>query len=148
MRTVSEELYVVLSPLLAEVGLDLFDVEVTRAEIRVYVDRPGGVDLEHLAEANRIVSAELDERDPFPGRYTLQVSSPGLERRLRTPAHYGKAVGETISVRTLPETTSVRRIQGELTSSDDKGFVLTGPDVPDGSIRLSLRPGRAGQNSF
>jgi ribosome maturation factor RimP len=56
---------------------------------------PGGVDLEALTDANRVVSSVLDELDPIPGRYTLEVSSPGVERTLRTPAHFVKAIGET-----------------------------------------------------
>ncbi len=85
------------------------------------VDRPGGVDLDALAEANRAVSRALDELDPFPGRYTLEVSSPGLERRLRTPAHFARAVGETVTVRTLPGTAAVRRVRGVLAAADDDG---------------------------
>ena len=49
------------------------------------VTRPGGVDLEALTKANRAISEWLDANDPIPGRFTLDVSSPGLERRLRTP---------------------------------------------------------------
>ena len=83
-----------LSPLLEARGLDLVDVEVHGAQLTVFVDREGGVGLDELGEATRDVSAALDELDPMPGRYTLSVSSPGLERRLRTPAHFARAVGE------------------------------------------------------
>ena len=64
----------------------LVDVERRSTAVRVVVDRAGGVDLEAIAAATRAVSAVLDAHDPFPGqRYTLEVSSPGVERRLRTP---------------------------------------------------------------
>src|ERR1700677_1748374 len=88
-----------LSPLLESRGLDLIDVELHGAELTVFVDRQGGVDLDTLGEATRAVSAALDEIDPLPGRYTLAVSSPGLERRLRTPAHFVRAVGEAVTAR-------------------------------------------------
>ena len=100
MAARSDELHDALSPLLAAHGLELVDVELPGPSSRSSVDRTGGVDLDALAEANRAVSAALDELDPIPGRYTLEVSSPGVERRLRTPAHFARAVGETVSVRT------------------------------------------------
>ncbi|HTU39423.1 MAG TPA: hypothetical protein VMF35_15600, partial [Acidimicrobiales bacterium] len=72
-----------LAPVVEARGLDLVDVEMHGAELTVFVDREGGVGLDELGEATRDVSAALDAIDPMPGRYTLSVSSPGLERRLR-----------------------------------------------------------------
>jgi ribosome maturation factor RimP len=126
-----------LSPLLAARGLDLVDVELHGSELTVYVDREGGVDLDALGEATRAVSAALDELDPLPGRYTLAVSSPGLERRLRTPAHFIRAVGEAVTVRVHGGTSEVRRVSGTLETADETGFVLVGPDVPEGSLRVA-----------
>jgi ribosome maturation factor RimP len=123
-----------LSPVLADLGLDLVDVEVTGGVVRVLVDREGGVDLDALASANKAVSVELDRLDPMPGRYTLEVSSPGVERRLRTPAHFARAVGETVTVRTQPGTTEVRRLQGALAAADDDGVVL---ETGDGPVRIA-----------
>ena len=67
--------------------------------LKVVVDRPGGLDLDVLADATRAVSRALDEADPIAGAYTLEVTSPGLERRLRTPRHFARAVGETVKVK-------------------------------------------------
>ena len=58
-------------------------MELRSGVLLVTVDRAGGVDLDALTDANRTVSALLDELDPIPGRYTLEVSSPGVERALR-----------------------------------------------------------------
>ncbi|MGD0746823.1 MAG: ribosome maturation factor RimP [Acidimicrobiales bacterium] len=126
-----------LSPLLEARGLDLVDVEVHGAQLTVFVDRTGGVGLDELGEATRDVSAALDELDPIPGRYTLSVSSPGLERRLRTPAHFARAVGEKVTVRVDAGTADVRRITGTLASADEAGCTVTGPDVPDGELRIA-----------
>ena len=79
----------------------------------------------------------LDELDPFPGRYTLEVSSPGLERRLRTPGHFERAIGEMVTVRTLPDTVEVRRVRGVVTAADAAGLTLEGPEVPGGSMRIA-----------
>jgi ribosome maturation factor RimP len=126
-----------LSPLLESRGLDLVDVELHGSELTVFVDRQGGVDLDTLGDATRAVSAALDEIDPLPGRYTLAVSSPGLERRLRTPAHFIKAVGEAVTVRVNSGTSDVRRVRGTLNEADETGFTLVGPDLPDGSLRIA-----------
>ena len=133
---VAEELYDVLSPLLAAAGLDLYDLQVGQGTVTVTVDRVGGIDLESLAQANRLVSDALDAAPPFADRYTLEVSSPGLERRLRTPEHFARAVGETLSVRTHPGSGRPRRVRGRLAVGDDRGIVLTGTEVPGGELRL------------
>jgi ribosome maturation factor RimP len=125
-----------LSPLLEARGLDLVDVEVQGAQVTVFVDREGGVGLDELGDATRDVSAALDDLDPIAGRYTLSVSSPGLERRLRTPAHFAKAVGETVTARVDAGTSDVRRITGTLGAADETGFTLVGPDVPGGEVRI------------
>jgi ribosome maturation factor RimP len=126
-----------LSPLLEARGLDLIDVELHGSELTVFVDRQGGVNLDELGSAAREVSDALDEIDPMPGRYTLSVSSPGLERRLRTPAHFARAVGEAVTIRILAGTADVRRVSGTLESADDTGCTLVSADLPDGSLRIA-----------
>jgi ribosome maturation factor RimP len=126
-----------LAPLLEAENLDLVDVELHGAELIVFVDKAGGVDLDTLAQATRTVSSALDEIDPFPGRYTLSVSSPGLERRLRTPAHFARAVGGAVTVRVHAGTEAVRRVSGTLEAADEVGCTLVGPDLPEGSLRIA-----------
>jgi ribosome maturation factor RimP len=133
----TDTLTIALSPILQARGLDLVDVEVHGAQLTVFVDREGGTNLDELGDATREVSAALDEIDPMPGRYTLSVSSPGLERRLRTPAHFARAVGETVTVRVDAGTADVRRVTGTLQSADESGCTLTGPALPDGELRIS-----------
>ncbi len=132
----STDLTGALSPVLEARGLDLVDVEVHGAQLTVYVDRDGGVGLDELGDATRDVSAALDEIDPMPGRYTLSVSSPGLERRLRTPAHFERAVGETVTLRIDAGTADVRRVTGTLVGADESGCTLSGPDVPGGELHV------------
>jgi ribosome maturation factor RimP len=126
-----------LSPVVEARGLELVDVEIHGAQLTVFVDREGGVGLDDLGEATKDVSVALDRIDPMPGRYTLTVSSPGLERRLRTPAHFARAVGETVTVRVDAGTADVRRLTGTLESADETGCTLAGPDVPGGEVRIS-----------
>jgi ribosome maturation factor RimP len=131
------ELVGALAPIVEAHGLELIDVEVRGAELTVFVDREGGVGLDDLGPATKDVSAALDNIDPLPGRYTLTVSSPGLERRLRTPAHFARAVGQKVTVRVDAGTADVRRLTGTLEAADESGCTLTGPEVPGGEARIS-----------
>ena len=133
----TEDLFPVLEPAVIGAGLELVDVELKSGVVVVTVDRVGGVDLEALTDANRVVSEVLDERDPISGPYTLEVSSPGVERTLRIPAHFVKAVGETVTVKTRPQVAGPRRLKGTLSAADADGIELTTEDVPEGRIRLS-----------
>jgi ribosome maturation factor RimP len=122
-----------LAPAVSELGLDLYDVEVSgtgRARIlRVMVDREGGVDLDAIADATQAVSPLLDAPPldaVIAGPYALEVSSPGLERPLRTPAHFARAVGETVSVKwRAGDDHGATRVRGVVTAADDTGFDLT-----------------------
>jgi ribosome maturation factor RimP len=133
----AEELMAVLQPVVNAADLELVDVELRSGVLLVTVDRPGGVDLEALTEANRAVSAVLDELDPIPGRYSLEVSSPGVERTLRTPDHFTRAVGETVSIKTRPQVPGERRLRGRLVSADAEGFELDVEGEDPGSRRLA-----------
>jgi ribosome maturation factor RimP len=132
----AEELFPLLEPVLAASSLELIDVEVRSGVVLVTVDREGGVDLEALTQANRAVSSILDEHDPIPGHYTLEVSSPGVERTLRTPAHFARAVGDKVTVKTRPQVPGDRRLTGTLVASDDDGLVLRIEDDSAGDRRL------------
>ena len=83
-------------------GLDLYDLELNGGVLRVVVDRrdAGGVGMDAITQVTRPVSRALDEHDPIDGRFTLEVSSPGLERTLRTPEHFRGAVGTVVAVKT------------------------------------------------
>ena len=123
----TEVLQALIEPVLASSGVELDDLELASGVVRVIVDRPGGVDLDTISDLTYRVSAILDDHDPFPGRsYALEVSSPGLERRLRTPGQFRKAVGSPVSVRTVAGTPGDRRVQGALESADDDGIDVGG----------------------
>ena len=132
-----EDLIPVLEPVLAAADLELVDLELRSGVLLVTVDRPGGVDLQALTAANRAVSPVLDELDPIPGRYTLEVSSPGVERTLRTPAHFAKAVGETVTVKTRPQVPGDRRLRGRLVAADADGLELEVDGAPGTPVRLA-----------
>lgn len=108
-------------------GLELWDVEVSRDTIRVLIDRPGGIDLESLsALAGRVISPLLDEHPELTpeGTYSLEVSSPGLERTLRRPDQYARYIGTEVSVKTKVPVEGARRHQGILVAADERSVVV------------------------
>ena len=127
----SEQVRALVAPLLEGAGFELYDVEETGAVLRVLVDRPGGIDLDAVAAATRLVSDALDEADALEGPTTLEVSSPGLERPLRTATHFQRALGSKISVKTTAGTAGERRFDGILVEADDDGITVEG----DGGVR-------------
>jgi ribosome maturation factor RimP len=133
----TDELFALLQPVVSAADLELVDVELRSGVLLVTVDRTGGVDLRALTDANRALSTVLDDLDPIPGTYTLEVSSPGVERTLRTPAHFVKAIGETVTVKTRPQVPGDRRLRGELLAADEDGLELAVEGSAEGRMRLA-----------
>ena len=126
MATVAERVAAVVAPVVDDLGLLLYDIEHQGSAVRVLVDREGGVDIDMIARATRQISRALDDADPIEGPYTLEVSSPGLERPLRTPAHFTRAVGADVTVKTRPG------LEGRLTDVDEAGITVR---LADGAER-------------
>jgi ribosome maturation factor RimP len=119
-----------VEPILAAAGLELFDVELTGGVLRISVDRPGGIDMEALGATTHEISEALDDHDPIPtDSYTLEVSSPGLERTLRTPTHFRRFVGTTISVKTKGNVPGERRVQATLDAADHDSITVAGRTI-------------------
>ena len=133
-----------VAPIVTDLGLDLYDIEYTGGIVRIVVDTqpggPAGVSLENIALITRLVSREFDHSDPIPGRYTLEVTSPGLERTLRLPRHFVREVGKTIAVRLSSALDGQRRIQGDLVSASEDTIVvrLTDNALTEVTIPLSI----------
>ena len=119
-----------VEPPLAEGGFELVDVERQGSVLRVTVDRSEGVDLEAVTEATRLVNEVLDASDLIGERTTLEVSSPGLERPLRTPGHFRRFVGTEVAVKLRPGVEGERRLAGVLEDADDDGVVMGGRRLP------------------
>ncbi len=115
----------------------MYDIEQRGATLRVTLDTPpgapSGVTLDELALASRLVSRELDHHDPVPGHYTLEVTSPGVERALRTPAHFRREVGKVVAIRLTDVSHDDRRVTGTLIAADDTSATVAvdGPDGPE-----------------
>ena len=92
-----------LEPRAQQEGVEIVTIEITGAKksptIRVYVDSPEGASFDVLASTQAWVNEIMDEIDPFPGAYTLEVSSPGIDRPLRTLEHFARFAGDTVVVK-------------------------------------------------
>jgi ribosome maturation factor RimP len=138
--SVSERVRAVVVPVVAAQDLELFDLEQVGGVLRVTIDQQGGVDMKAIASVTRAISRALDEHDPIAGQYTLEVSSPGLERPLRTPAHFTWAIGKEVSVKTVPNHPAGRRLTGTVTAVDDDRITLQlDPPTSQGDAVITLR---------
>jgi ribosome maturation factor RimP len=129
-----------VEPVLTSAGLELWDVEVGRGIVCIRVDRPdGAVDLDSLASvANGVLSPLLDESPEVvpPGRYQLEVSSPGVERTLRTLQHFRRYIGTEITVKTCVPIAGARRHQGRLVAVDEQGIQLAPAGATDAVLEI------------
>lgn len=110
-------------PAVAAIGLELVDVQFVkeggRCYLRLYVDKEGGVNLDDCAAASRAVDALLDETDPISTPYSLEVSSPGIERPLKQDADFTRFAGQLVRVTTFAPIDGRRSFVGELLGMAD-----------------------------
>lgn len=145
----------VLGPVVAGLGMDLEDVEVRSAgrhrRISVVIDRDGGVDLDAIAEASRAVSDALDAVDVMgESPYTLEVTSPGVDRPLTLPRHWRRNAGRRVTISLADGTT----VEGRIVSADDDGVdavlddgstaesharCLAWPEIASGQVQVEFR---------
>jgi ribosome maturation factor RimP len=135
-----ERLIELLEPALAALGFELADLDAhagRRGLLRIYIDRTsGGVTLDDCQRVSEQLGAFLDVEDPLPGSYVLEVSSPGLDRRLRTLAHFERFTGERVKLELKDPREGRRNVSGRL-HGVDAGEVLV--DVDGATWRLPLR---------
>lgn len=122
---IAEEL---AAPILEEMGLQLWDViyekEGSGWYLRYYVDKEGGIDINSCEAFSRAISDVLDEADPIDGSYTLEVSSPGIERQLTRDWHFETLMGQQLLVRLIRPVEGVRDFIGTLTDYRDGTLTL------------------------
>ena len=123
-----ERLIALIEPVIGRLGYELVELELgagrARGVLRLFIDRDGGVGLDDCARISREVSALLDLEDPIPTAYTLEVSSPGFDRVLRTQAHFGRFVGSRVFVELKEPRAGRRRYTGKLLRVDEAGIAL------------------------
>lgn len=124
----------IASPLVADEGLEIFDIEFRREGrggwvLRLYLDKEGGPNLDDLTRVSRQLGDLLDVHDVLQRSYTLEVSSPGVNRILKRPEHFTRFLGKRIRVRTRERIEGRRSFLGHLKESTEDGIVVSNEDV-------------------
>ena len=136
-----EELAGLLEPTVMRLGYELADLEVRLGGksglIRVFIDKEDGISLEDCEKVSRAVSALLDVEDPVPGNYDLEVSSPGLDRKLTKVEHFQRFIGETVQVKLRFPMDGRRRFRGSLVAQQKEEIVVE-VDGESYSLPLSM----------
>ena len=137
-----EKLEALLTPVAEAQGCELYDIEYVKEGgdriLRLYIDKADGIDIDDCERVSRATEVILDEQDLISGEYRLQVSSPGVERKLKKPEHFTRFIGHKIEVRLFapysPET-GRKKFTGKLvdykdneitikTAEDDENFTI------------------------
>lgn len=122
----------IVTPILAEMGLELFDVEYVKEGknwfLRVYIDSETGVDLEDCQKVSEQLSAKLDEHDPIKQAYFLEVSSPGAERPLKKLEHFEKSVGKQVRITTYEAIDGQKVFEGKLVQFENETALIEWKD--------------------
>jgi ribosome maturation factor RimP len=133
-----ERLIALLEPAVAALGFELTDLEAhtgRRGLLRIYIDREPQVTLADCERVSEQIGAWLDVEDPLPGSYVLEVSSPGLDRRLRTLAHFQRFSNEQVKVELKQPRDGRRRLTGRLAGTEDEQVLV---DVDGATWRIHL----------
>ncbi len=130
--TVSE----IIEPIINELGFELVDVEFLKEGsdwfLRVYIDHEEGINIDNCADVSRVVSKKLDEVDPVPQEYYLEVSSPGIERVLKKDKDFKKFKGSKVTVKLFTKFQDKKQFSGELGEVDEENLTI----VSDEEIKI------------
>ena len=129
-----------LTPVINELGYDVWDVEYVReaAEwfLRITIDSENGIDIDDCEKVHRAIDPVLDEADPIEDAYRLEVSSPGLEREIRTDVHFEACIGEKILCKLFTKLDGKKEYTGILKAYENKQIVL---DTEEGQVTIERK---------
>ena len=132
MSKITEKVAALAKPVVEEEGCTLWDVEYVKEgadwHLRVTIDKAGGVGIDDCERVHRAIDPILDQADPIEGSYYLEVSSPGIERELKTDEHLAASLGALAEARLYAPLNGTKSVTGRLSAFDDDSVTLT----PDG----------------
>jgi ribosome maturation factor RimP len=134
MKKVTDIVSALAGPIVKKHGCELWDVEYVKEAggwvLRLYIDREGGVSLEHCEAVSRELDPILDEKDPIPDSYTFEVSSAGAERALKRPSDFQKFLGHLVEVKLYKAKDGRKDYIGTLTGADDETVEISVNGTP------------------
>jgi ribosome maturation factor RimP len=130
-REMTERLFHLVSPELAMMGFELIELDFTGSSLRLTIDKPGGVSMDDCVAANRRISLLLDAEDPIESSYRLEVSSPGLTRRLKSPSEFEHFSGRKVKVQTARGV-----VRGTISGLKGEAVVL---DVEGSEVSMDMK---------
>lgn len=119
-----------IKPIIEEIGYTLYDViyekEGSQNYLRIFIDKPDGISINDCENVNNAITDILDEKDFIKNAYMLEVSSPGIERRIRTDEHLKQSIGENVQIHTYKNEESIKSkdILGKLKAFDEKQICI------------------------
>lgn len=129
MPKITEMIEEMAEPIAARHGCSIYDTEYVREGgtwyLRVYIDKNTGVTIDDCEAVSRELSDLLDEKDPIPGSYTLEVSSPGADRILRKPEHFQQNIGKKIDVRLYRLQDGRKQFSGKLIAYENGDVTIS-----------------------
>ena len=118
----------IVAPIITDNGYEYVGVELAKAgdakELIVYADKPGGLNIDDCEKISRLIEPAIDARDPIDGAYYLCVSSPGLDRELKTPADFARSIGKKVDAKLYRAADGQKEFTGQLKEYDENGFTL------------------------
>lgn len=122
------EIYEMVNPIAEELNYDIYHIEYVKENgefyLRIYIEKDGGITLSDCEALSRRVSDLMDEKDPIPEAYFLEVSSPGLNRTLFTEAHYKRFVGREVLVKLTKAIDGKKSIKGILKEANEENIIV------------------------
>lgn len=139
MASIEERVEKLVQPTIEKIGYNLYDVEYAKEEknyfLRIFIDKPEGIDLEDCEKVSNEINGLLDEADYIKEQYFLEVSSPGIERILKKDRHLAQNKGKEIQVKLFQKDKNGKKeYQGELKEFTEEAIIITIEDMEDRKI--------------
>lgn len=126
-RATAQKIWTLIEPLVTHDGHEIVDIEVHGSRhvvVRIFLDKEGGISLDSCAEFSRKIGHLFDVEDPIKAAYTLEVSSPGLNRPMRLPRHYKAQIGQEISLKIEGPGGKLQKLRGRLSAATDESITV------------------------
>lgn len=140
-KNIASTVWELILPAVNGLGISLWDVEYakegSRQILRITIDKENGVDINDCEAVHRAIDPILDEADPIPVQYNLEVSSPGVERELRLPFHYEVCLGQKVDVKLFTQLNGAKQLCGVLDAYDEENSAITVDETVIGLDKIS-----------